>query len=728
MIVLINGRYETLAPCGAWSGNPPFRMAKPQLEELFRCCDQKGTGLIDVEEFRDLCAEFGIDKSDSDVIFADLDHDGDGKVSLEDFAWGFRQFMSPDERRNSIQIIERAYPLGTFGGRGEQRRLGGDPGEARAAWSNLVAGVGEGTIHKFLNRSGKKLADLYEELQTANACPELLNQFEGALSSLIEDVKKLHDEKRELEDMFTKEKENHLQRLRGLEEELDAQVAKIEENAREEARIQFENEKRVLMDKMESESSELQAHLKLLQKMNDVLSTKRGDSEQINNSKKPSLVENRELRMMLNDTKANLAVLRSEMSQLKVEYEKKCRELLSQQESAQQFKNETDYFQKQLQLLHDTNQKLQDTNDSLLFVVDDPRKVHASRPASPFCSSRAPSQASSDSAVSAQEAARLKRQAENLERLEDQTYYNYDQEQNGAHFVIQRLMDDIDSGRSTLRDNTDDSDQKSFPEEPNSLTEIDFPSKNEQQYLDDYHNNLFLGPFRRGSQADTMHRLSIATTLSHRPSIATTMSSFEQLGEPDRTFKVVFAGDAAVGKSCFIHRFSKGVFTTRLSSTLGVDFKVKSIKVGDKNVALQLWDTAGQERFRSMTKNYFRRADGVVLLYDVTNERSFINVRLWIQSVREVAGQIPVYLCGNKIDLREKAAIRGTTCVPTEQGQKLADECEAVFMETSSKSGLHIHEVLEGISRDMLTREDMEIVTSALQVMVQENRSQLCCR
>ncbi|XP_037077026.1 ras and EF-hand domain-containing protein homolog, partial [Pollicipes pollicipes] len=108
---------------------------------------------------------------------------------------------------------------------------------------------------------------------------------------------------------------------------------------------------------------------------------------------------------------------------------------------------------------------------------------------------------------------------------------------------------------------------------------------------------------------------------------------YEPTGPPERTYKVVFAGDAAVGKSTFITRVCRGVFVTNISSTLGVDFQVKSLCVDDKNVAVQLWDTAGQERFRSITKSYFRRADGVMLLYDVTSERSFVSVRQWVQSI-----------------------------------------------------------------------------------------------
>ena len=152
---------------------------------------------------------------------------------------------------------------------------------------------------------------------------------------------------------------------------------------------------------------------------------------------------------------------------------------------------------------------------------------------------------------------------------------------------------------------------------------------------------------------------ALSSSTVNRPLTSSALSlNLEPTGPPDRTYKVVFAGDAAVGKTSFINRITKGVFLNNLSSTLGVDFQVKTIRVDERNIALQLWDTAGsinptkiirkkgdaflhcyklyisgQERFRSVTRSYFRRADGVMLLYDVTNERSFLSVRQWIDAV-----------------------------------------------------------------------------------------------
>lgn len=126
-------------------------MTETQLEDLFRACDKTGTGKIGPDAFRELCAEFDIGYSDSSAIFTDLDHDGDGQVSLDDFAWGFRDFLrSPLSRRESVLAFENTIGKGHEPAAAlelVQRRHS----EARQAWAHLVAGVGEHNVNKFLN-------------------------------------------------------------------------------------------------------------------------------------------------------------------------------------------------------------------------------------------------------------------------------------------------------------------------------------------------------------------------------------------------------------------------------------------------------------------------------------------------------------------------------------------------------------------------------------------------
>eukprot|EP00794_Sanderia_malayensis_P005024 gene5024-5682_t len=172
------------------------------------------------------------------------------------------------------------------------------------------------------------------------------------------------------------------------------------------------------------------------------------------------------------------------------------------------------------------------------------------------------------------------------------------------------------------------------------------------------------------------------------------------LRKPERTYKLVLAGDAAVGKSSFIVRLCKDKFYPSLNSTLGVDFQMKNMDIDGHLISLQLWDTAGQERFRSIAKSYFRRVDGVFLLYDVTSESSFLNVRDWTESIRDNSIKpVPIMLCGNKMDLRSSARAKDRPVITREQGEQLAQSIDAFFIETSSRSNTNITEAVQQLAR-----------------------------
>ncbi|KAG1667392.1 Ras and EF-hand domain-containing [Nymphon striatum] len=202
---------------------------------------------------------------------------------------------------------------------------------------------------------------------------------------------------------------------------------------------------------------------------------------------------------------------------------------------------------------------------------------------------------------------------------------------------------------------------------------------------------------------------------------------YEPTGPPDTTYKVVFVGDAAVGKSSFIIRLSKGLFQSNLSSTLGVDFQMKTLNVDFKNIAVQLWDTAGQERFRSITQSYFRRADGIMLLYDCTSERSFLNVREWAEAIRDVTDRtIPVMLCSNKTDLRDDAIAEGRSVVRKEDGERLAKESNYIFIEASAKSGSNVILSIVDLIRIMQKNVDLELQATGLKI-TDGKKKKSCC-
>ena len=105
----------------------------------------------------------------------------------------------------------------------------------------------------------------------------------------------------------------------------------------------------------------------------------------------------------------------------------------------------------------------------------------------------------------------------------------------------------------------------------------------------------------------------------------------------DHLFKLLLIGDSGVGKTCILFRFSDDAFNTTFISTIGIDFKIKTIDIGGKRVKLQIWDTAGQERFHTITTSYYRGANGIMLVYDITNPKSFDNITKWLKNITDFA-------------------------------------------------------------------------------------------
>ena len=151
-------------------------------------------------------------------------------------------------------------------------------------------------------------------------------------------------------------------------------------------------------------------------------------------------------------------------------------------------------------------------------------------------------------------------------------------------------------------------------------------------------------------------------------------------------YKILLLGDSSVGKTCFLMRYSDNTFQEIHMSTIGLDYKLKNVQLDDgKIVKIQIWDTAGQDRFRSITKNYYKGAHGIILIYDVTSRKTFENVKNWVSQIKEeVSDKVIIILVGNKIDDESNRK------VSKEEGKKMAKDCGLDFFETSAKSGLNI--------------------------------------
>uniref|UniRef100_A0A3Q3N3A3 Ras-related protein ORAB-1-like n=1 Tax=Mastacembelus armatus TaxID=205130 RepID=A0A3Q3N3A3_9TELE len=151
--------------------------------------------------------------------------------------------------------------------------------------------------------------------------------------------------------------------------------------------------------------------------------------------------------------------------------------------------------------------------------------------------------------------------------------------------------------------------------------------------------------------------------------------------EYDYLFKLLLIGDSGVGKSCLLVRFADDTYTESYISTIGVDFKIRTIDMDGKTVKLQIWDTAGQERFRTITSSYYRGAHGIIIVYDVTEQESFNNVKQWLDEIdRYACEHVSTLLVGNKADLVSKKVVDAATA------QDLASSLKIPFLETSAKS------------------------------------------
>ncbi|KAK6311842.1 hypothetical protein J4Q44_G00175060 [Coregonus suidteri] len=158
----------------------------------------------------------------------------------------------------------------------------------------------------------------------------------------------------------------------------------------------------------------------------------------------------------------------------------------------------------------------------------------------------------------------------------------------------------------------------------------------------------------------------------------------------DYMFKLLIIGNSSVGKTSFLFRYADDSFTSAFVSTVGIDFKVKTVFRNDKRIKLQIWDTAGQERYRTITTAYYRGAMGFLLMYDITNQDSFNAVQDWATQIKTYSwDNAQVILVGNKCELEDDRL------VPTEDSQRLAEELGFQFFEASAKDNINVKQVFE---------------------------------
>ncbi|XP_040193310.1 ras-related protein Rab-44-like isoform X2 [Rana temporaria] len=216
-----------------------------------------------------------------------------------------------------------------------------------------------------------------------------------------------------------------------------------------------------------------------------------------------------------------------------------------------------------------------------------------------------------------------------------------------------------------------------------------------------------------GKTGKAVKKVSIATNISQGKSEGDTLqykcqslsektnSIQEMHGNPDHVYKIIFVGSTNVGKTSFLQRVYDGSFKKDVSATIGIDYHFKTLTIDNKQYVLQLWDTAGQERFHSITEQFFRKADGIVIMYDVTSRKTFTDVCYWLNRIQaKTVDDLVILLIGNKTDCDSERN------VTYEDAEKLAQEYQLLFTECSAESGVNVMESLIQIARSLKEHED----------------------
>lgn len=172
--------------------------------------------------------------------------------------------------------------------------------------------------------------------------------------------------------------------------------------------------------------------------------------------------------------------------------------------------------------------------------------------------------------------------------------------------------------------------------------------------------------------------------------------------------KLLLIGNSGVGKSSMLLRFADNAFNETYINTIGIDFKTRLVDMDSKRIKLQIWDTAGQERFQSLQTLYYRGANGIVLVYDICDAKSFSSIQMWMAAIKQHASpDVAVMLVGNKAD---RASQRQ---VSVDEGAAIAEQFGIRFVEVSAKAGSGVQDAFMRITADIMARNEKTVTEAA---------------
>uniref|UniRef100_A0A8C2A6N6 Calcium release activated channel regulator 2A n=1 Tax=Cyprinus carpio TaxID=7962 RepID=A0A8C2A6N6_CYPCA len=582
--------------------------------EFFQICDIEGKGFITRRDMQRLNGELPLSAEELENVFDTLDTDGNGYLTLEEFSSGFSVFAF-ESIQHSEQVSAKT-PEVLYESQWEDRHSRGDDDEEQH-FCMLMENLGASNIFE----EPGEVRSLWVQLRRDE--PNLLSNFEEFLARVTYQIKEANQEKKEMETALKRKAATHDDEIQRLYEEMEQQIKN------EKDRILLEDSERFL-----SRSQDMEHQLSAKEKELEILSNKQKRLErqccELHSEQRETAVENVKLKQCnedlsreLDNTTQELSLAQEQLMLLQEQssrlHEEREMEIYRVTESLQR---ERATLLKQLDLLREMNKHLRDERDMCYQKPNTP-------------------------------AAKLswKQRPGSITMKQSERRHSF-KSVNGHSMDLEDVVDCRPPSEHQL--------QKII-----SIEEDHLPQLLQQGYQ---------AHLRDWSEDEELEEGVAATPNSPRgqPVGKETVQSEEGVSSgPDRLFKIVLVGNSSVGKTSLLRRFCDNCFHSGTCATVGIDYSVKTLTVDNSQVALQMWDTAGQERYRSITKQFFRKADGVVVVYDITNEQTFTAVRHWLASVQEGAGEdIPIMLLGNKTDLD------GQREVPLGVAEKLAKVSE----------------------------------------------------
>ena len=160
-------------------------------------------------------------------------------------------------------------------------------------------------------------------------------------------------------------------------------------------------------------------------------------------------------------------------------------------------------------------------------------------------------------------------------------------------------------------------------------------------------------------------------------------------------FNILILGDSCVGKTSLMFKFTENFYEENQVSTIGIAYKDKAIKINNQKIILNIYDSSGQERYHSLTKSYLRNADGLIFVFDLTNEKTFENIQKWLITCDEIIENFNKIIVGNKLDLENRE-------IDTERAEIFCEKYNMKYFETSAKRGTNVEKIFEEITRLIL--------------------------